>query len=228
MKKILTIFLAAFLVSCYSGNSRDFLYGTGGMDTLEDVLNSEYIQLDIYLDIGLVKFKSEYLYALNGAPQESVVDAVLLDNLCGRRGFARDSSWLGCTIRQDDVDPKKLNSTCLLYIDHFYLEKNTSFTDVLGNLFRGRTFEITRDQLRYNITYSGNELEVEGRTLNKPDGSENLHVLSFSSSELHHTIVLKKDKTDLNGYKPLKLDPSILPLKSPGYKKLLEYEESFD
>lgn len=28
------------------------------------------------------------------------------------------------------------------------------------------------------------------------------------------------------GYKPLKLDPSILPLESPGYKKLREYEES--
>ena len=31
---------------------------------------------------------------------------------------------------------------------------------------------------------------------------------------------------DLEGYKPLKLDPSILPLESPGYKKLREYEES--
>ena len=34
------------------------------------------------------------------------------------------------------------------------------------------------------------------------------------------------DPRDIEGYKPLKLDPSILPLESPGYKRLREQEEA--
>lgn len=41
-----------------------------------------------------------------------------------------------------------------------------------------------------------------------------------------YSVVIRKSSRDLKGYKPLRLDPSILPLESPGYKKLREQEES--
>jgi hypothetical protein len=74
--------------------------------------------------------------------------------------------------------------------------------------------------------YSGSELEVKGASLNTRNEESDLHVISFSSTEPRHTIILKKKESDLRGYKPLKLDPSILPLESPSYKKLREQEET--
>lgn len=226
IKAILTILVALILTSCYSGKDRDFLYGSGGSDALDDVLNSEYIQLDFFLDVGLVRIKSIHLYVLNGAPRESVVDAVLSDNLCGRGGFARDSSWLGSKIDSDGENSEYLNSTCMLYIDHFYLEKNMSLESVMNNFFRKRTFEINRTESWYNISYTGSKLNVTGTALKEYDVSEDEHKLSFSSAEPHHTIIIKKAEKDLSGYKPLKLDPSILPLESPGYRRLREQEEA--
>ena len=226
MSKLLAILLTFLLLSCYSGNGRDFLYGSGGSEALEDVLNSEYVQLDIYMDVGLVKFQSKHLYALSGAPQESIVDAVQADKLCGRTGPYRDLAWIGCKIEMDEIESSMLNSSCLLFVDHFYLEKNSSFIETLEHLFRGRKFEITRDESWYNILYSGSELEVTGTSLNMRNEGTDLHVISFSSTEPRHTIILKKKESDLRGYKPLKLDPSILPLESPGYKKLREQEEA--
>jgi hypothetical protein len=122
----------------------------------------------------------------------------------------------------DEIESSMLNSSCLLFVDHFYLEKNSSFIETLEHLFRGRKFEITRDESWYNILYSGSELEVTGTLLNMRNEGTDLHVISFSSTEPRHTIILKKKESDLHGYKPLKLDPSILPLESPGYKKLRE------
>lgn len=226
MSKLLAILLTFLLLSCYSGNGRDFLYGSGGSEALEDVLNSEYVQLDIYMDVGLVKFQSKHLYALSGAPQESIVDAVQADRLCGRTGPYRDLAWIGCKIEMDEIESSMLNSSCLLFVDHFYLEKNSSFIETLEHLFRGRKFEITRDESWYNILYSGSELEVTGTSLNMRNEGTDLHVISFSSTDPRHTIILKKKESDLRGYKPLKLDPSILPLESPGYKKLREQEEA--
>ena len=226
MSKWMAILFMLIFVSCYSGKGRDFLYGTGGSDALDDVLNSEYIRLDIYMDVGLVKFQSMHLYVLSGAPQESVIDAVQTDKLCGRGGPYRDLTWIGCKIEMDEAETTKLNSTCLLFIDYFYLEKNSSFIETLEHLFRGRKFEITRNESWYNILYSGSELEVKGASLNTRNEESDLHVISFSSTEPRHTIILKKKESDLRGYEPLKLDPSILPLESPGYKKLREQEES--
>ena len=40
------------------------------------------------------------------------------------------------------------------------------------------------------------------------------------------SLMIQKIFNNSSAYKPLKLDPSILPLESPGYKKLREYEES--
>ena len=39
------------------------------------------------------------------------------------------------------------------------------------------------------------------------------------------SLTIRTNPNDLEGYKPLQLDSSILPLESPGYKKLREYEE---
>lgn len=40
------------------------------------------------------------------------------------------------------------------------------------------------------------------------------------------SLIVRTDPKVLKGYSPLKLDPSILPLESPGYKRLREQEET--
>lgn len=50
--------------------------------------------------------------------------------------------------------------------------------------------------------------------------------ISLPASGAVRSLTIRTNPKNLEGYKPLKLDPSILPLESPGYKKLREYEES--
>ena len=50
--------------------------------------------------------------------------------------------------------------------------------------------------------------------------------ISLPATGRKRSLTIRTDPKDLEGYKPLKLDPSILPLESPGYKKLREQEEA--
>ena len=50
--------------------------------------------------------------------------------------------------------------------------------------------------------------------------------ISLPATGAVRSLTIRTNPKDLEGYKPLKLDPSILPLESPGYKKLREYEEA--
>lgn len=50
--------------------------------------------------------------------------------------------------------------------------------------------------------------------------------ISIPANQSFFSITIQTNPNDLEGYKPLQLDSSILPLESPGYKKLREYEES--
>ncbi len=50
--------------------------------------------------------------------------------------------------------------------------------------------------------------------------------ISLPATGAVRSLTIRTNPKDLEGYKPLKLDPSILPFESPGYKKLREYEES--
>ena len=50
--------------------------------------------------------------------------------------------------------------------------------------------------------------------------------ISLPATGAVRSLTIRTNPKDLEGYKPLKLDPSILPLESPGYKKLREQEEA--
>lgn len=50
--------------------------------------------------------------------------------------------------------------------------------------------------------------------------------ISLPATGAVRSLTIRTDPKDLEGYKPLKLDPSILPFESPGYKRLREYEEA--
>lgn len=50
--------------------------------------------------------------------------------------------------------------------------------------------------------------------------------ISLPATGAVRSLTIRTNPKDLEGYKPLKLDPSILPLESPSYKKLREQEEA--
>ena len=50
--------------------------------------------------------------------------------------------------------------------------------------------------------------------------------ISLPATGAVRSLTIRTNPKDLEGYKPLKLDPSFLPLESPGYKKLREQEEA--
>lgn len=200
-----------------------FLFASDGPGGVENILNSEYVQLDFYLDQGFVRATAGHLYKLKRAPDEPIIEALLSDSLCG--GAFQDN-WIGCVIEQGSNDSAFLNSICLLYVDFLYLDQSYAFQEVVKNMFPKREFEISRDDSVYKITYSGTELKVDGSSIKKFKTADGKHVISFSTQVPRYTIVFKKEPSDLKGYKPLRLDPSILPLESPGYKKLREQEEA--
>ena len=71
-------------------------------------------------------------------------------------------------------------------------------------------FDKDFEELRYRMPYRGGPF----------------YEISLPATGAVRSLSILVNPSDLKGYEPLKLDPSILPLESPGYKKLREYEES--
>ena len=70
-------------------------------------------------------------------------------------------------------------------------------------------FDKVFEELRYRMYYDGPFYEI-----------------SLPATGAVRSLTIRTNPKDLEGYRPLKLDPSILPLESPGYKKLREQEEA--
>ncbi|MBO7105075.1 MAG: hypothetical protein J6W22_06305 [Fibrobacter sp.] len=251
MKKLNFVMLF-LLVGCYHEphilyNNEPYLNGR------RNVFVSEETTLNIYWEWGEVQTKMRSLHFrkdwninaedlklnVEGLPDGNVKNPVCI----GSDGKAGERIYL------DSIN-QTFNAECLYFLEsrtHYLHDGLNDFEFLFGDfLKRPNTFAVKRDSLK--LLYYGDSLLVTGNGIRHSkldphdksalekkvkkkmgctdtcDGS--VYEISFPLNEPVFSLTVRTDPKDLKGYKPLKLDPSILPLESPGYKKLREYEES--
>ena len=154
-------------------------------------------------------------------------------------GFClRGSGLLGDKLFDSNQNNGGLDAECL------YTTNPSTFEWIVGAMFgRSMVLDTTNDYIR--VFYSGDSLCIESEQIqNHKRLKQNylavkdeqgfvretlqgpIYEFDIPLNEPIFSLTVRTDPKDLEGYKPLKLDPSILPLESPGYKKLREQEEA--
>ena len=112
----------------------------------------------------------------------------------------------------------ELSLECLGLVNNpFYYEDNNMFISVLNNKARTR-LESKREEKYFRVTYRGAKMDLNVTQYKR----DSLYEFMLPINEPVYSLILRSSPKDLEGCKPLKLDSSILPLESPGYKKLRE------
>jgi len=154
-------------------------------------------------------------------------------------GFCLQRSVLqGDKLFDSNQNHEGLDAECI------YEMTPSSLGNVMSAAFgRNMVLDTTDEYVR--VFYAGDSLLIEpGQIRNHKKLKQNYLAVKDESGLIRETLhcsiyefdfplntpvislTVRSDPKDLEGYKPLKLDPSILPLESPGYKKLREQEEA--
>jgi len=197
-------------------------------------------EVNIYWEWGLIVVKSIDLQtdeSLNlveffNTYQDNSGDALFgCVNQLGKRVYLdKETNWNGECLY--DFIPNKY---------HFQSRYGRFFLPFFNRQF---VFDVGEDTFR--VFYAGDSLFVEpGQVRNHKKLKQNYLAVKDEQGRVRETLqgsiyefdvplnepvfslTVRTNPKDLKGYKPLKLDPAILPLESPGYKKLREQEKSF-
>lgn len=251
MKRLNSVMLF-LLVGCYHEphilyNNEPYLNGR------RSVLVSEETTLNIYWEWGEVQAKMRSLRVrkdwninvedlklnVEGLPDGNVKNPVCI-------GF---DGKVGERIYLDSIN-QTFNAECLYSLEsrsHYLHDGLNDFEFLFGDFFkRPNAFAVKGDSLK--LLYYGDSLLVIGngirhskldshdkkalerkvkRKMGCSDTCEaSVYEIAIPLEEPILSLTVRTNPNDLEGYKPLQLDSSILPLENPGYKKLREYEES--
>lgn len=232
MKKILLFATTVLLISCAS-----HMYGN-----LRFRVESE--KVDYYDEWGLFKFTGQNV--LSNASGDVSAEDVSPEKLC--KEFIGFSDAYAAQLYSDS-STGNITLECLTLIN----PTRSSFTErvFLGMMIGTFSVERSKDDSLYYVLYGGNKMLLQSEEIlhhrlicqeKKIDfcplderfeqQRDNIYFrgpfygLTIPVNRSFYSITKFTDPKDLEGYKPLKLDPSILPLESPGYKKLREQEEA--
>ncbi len=224
--------LMLVLSSCYTQNYRattDF--------------RMELKEVDYFDEWGLFKFTGQNV--LSNASGDVSAEDIAPEKLC--KFFLGGISFYGARLYLND-STESVSLECLFMLTPVKSQlSNGMWLDRM--LFQNYIW-VENDSLYY-ILYGGNEMRLQSGAdihhrlvcqeeridscpLDKKFEKERDNIyfkgpfyeLSIPANRPFISITKLTDPKDLEGYKPLKLDPSILPLESPGYKKLREQEEA--
>lgn len=231
MKKILLFATTVLLISCAS-----HMYGN-----LRFRVESE--KVDYYDEWGLFKFTGQNV--LSNASGDVSAEDVSPEKLC--KEFLGDISFYGAKLYLND-STLRVSVECLFMLAP--VKSQLSIGMWLDRMLFQKYIWVKKDSLYY-VLYGGNKMLLQSEEIlhhrlicqeKKIDlcplderfeqRRDNIYFrgpfygLTIPVNRSFYSITKFTDPKDLEGYKPLKLDPSILPLESPGYKKLREQEEA--
>ncbi|WP_458449047.1 hypothetical protein [Fibrobacter sp.] len=196
----------------------------------------------VYAELNVLRVISSSLREVGNIDKEALVFS--LSNPSGRvddhyNPFFCPAGALGDRLFVTDLENVSLSAECI-----YHMRGLSSLEGVLQDALM-RQVEMDTIDDRIHIFYAGDSLLIEsGQVENhrrikqnylalKDDRGKRECVMKGPIYEFYlplnkpyYSFVVRTDPKDLKGYKPLKLDPSILPLESPGYKKLREQEQA--
>ena len=240
MKLMLAILLLLIMLSGCNTIPFHNSYIFDNFSLKQKIVLAKKVDVDIFWEWGLVRVTGEDLYIINGFNTDSVKNAVVEERFCGK---SDGNASLGTKIYGLENKPKMLKVECLYEILNTdklsYRGLAYLLSDVLGELISTGIYENT-----YKIVYFEDSLNIiKGEKYNHHRAKQKTYLyennandspliwdrtiyeFSFDYNDPVYSISFKTNPEKLNGYKPLKIDPSLLPLESPKYKALKASEE---
>ena len=231
MKKLFLFTITLLLISCASHIKGNFKYSI------------ESKKIDYFEEWGILRLTGRNV--LSNASKDFSAADVGLENLCNT--IFETMGFYGGRLYLDD-STGKVSIECLSQVPP--IKSKFSEKSLFGRMLTNK-FISAKDDSLYYILYGGNEMRLQSGAdihqrlvcqeeridscpLDKKfeKKRDNIYFkgpfyeLSIPANRPFFSITELTNPKDLEGYKPLKLDPSILPLESPGYKKLREQEEA--
>ena len=211
MKFLILLLACSLFIGCFAPRQKSY------DDNL--ILAKEWIY-EYYPEWGLRRVVGKSVYQNGSVSSEHEIRSLLNnDVLCynlvtGVRGFYAERIYLN--------ESGEVSLECLSIANNpFFYEDNGSFIYVLNNKDKTE-LQYKKEASLFRVTYNGAKVDLNVPQQKRDSGYE----FSLPVDASFYSLIVRTDPKDLEGYKPLKLDPSILPLESPGYKKLREQEEA--
>lgn len=243
MKKICLLCIL-FIVGCsVKPELGDWFFKAPNPFFEKKLLIPEQVTFNIYSEIGLLQVLKKHIYRLPNVDLDLLVKSALHEG--GRQedgsyipNFCRNSSLIGGRIFASDEKTDVVDAECLY-------EQNESNMIGLMSVFFDNSFFVEEKDDCLLVRYIGDSLHIEssnmyghkklkekyvvtkdneGKTKKVESGS--IYEFYLKTNSFVYSVTFYTSLEKLREYKPLRLDPSILPLESPGYKKLREQEEA--
>ena len=212
MKKKFFMLISLLFVACAAFNANRF----DNPNLRASVWTQEY-----YREWGILKVTGSSLWNEgHSMSQNEIVNLIKEDKFCARFVLNVSETYAERIFLNDsgEISFECLSNSYNLFEDEMY--------GMFGSLdnTKQKIPDYERDDFQVRLFYKGDSLD-----LNLPQQKkDSIYELFFSLDAPVYTIAVRMNPNNLKGYKPLKLDPSILPLESPKYKALREYEESIE
>lgn len=178
-----------------------------------------------FWEFGIVKITGSGLYVKNDNQDKRIETAVRNDIFC-KNYFSLAMHSIAERIYVDSMGVQTFE--CTIAIKEI-LEAQRIYPLMISNALRLQNMKVRATDSSYVFLYKGDSLHVSSpELLSRSSVKDSLYSYSFELKKNAAVTSYSVEKTSshFDGYKPLKLDPAILPLESPGYKKLREQEEA--
>ena len=210
-------------------------------------IGAEIIKVDFFEEWGLIRSTAYGIVVeRNGkfVPSDSSFNKV-----CGEL-FNQHAHFFAARFFQDDSS-KKISIECFQQQSEPLNSKDMIKSGFLSDVFRKTSYHFVLLDSAYHILYNGDSIHfVSGIYYNhKKVCAENskekcsfgevfenerneiyftgpFYEIAFPANVRIHSLTIQENLDKYATYWPLKLDPAILPLESPGYKRLREQEEA--
>lgn len=237
MKFVLSVVAVVLLCSCaglYHANSTEKIY------------SASEVKVDYFEEWGLIR-STGYEVVIKGREKIDSSE-FFFKKVCGDL-FNWSADLLASRFVLDETNAS-LTVEC--YFQPLKPINTSDFVDVLIRIMlqNHRKDWVQNDSL-YHVLYGGDSIQVVSGTYynHKKVCAEKerkkcnfgadfekkkeyididgpFYEISLPATGAVRSLTVRTNPKDLKGYKPLKLDPAILPLESPRYKKLREQEEA--
>lgn len=204
------------------------------------IVFAKKVYIDVFWEWGLLRVSGEDLYIINGFNADSVRNAVTEDRFCGE---FENNAYMGTVIYSLENQSEIMRVECLYQIIDTDKLGDNGFDFSLSNTLDVLTYTGIYENT-YKVFYFGDSLNIiNGVVHNHHRVKQKIGVyvkdandspliwdttryeFSFDYNDPVYSISFKTNPEKLKGYKPLKIDPTKLPLESLKYKALKASEE---
>ena len=183
------------------------------------------VAVKYFWEFGIVKITGSGLYVKKDNQEKKIETAIRNDMFC-ENYFSLTMHSISERIYVDSLEKQMFE--CIVEIKEIF-DVQRIYPLTMSKALRLQKMNVRSTDSSYVFLYTGDSLQVSSpELLSHSSVKDSLYSYGFELKK-NATVTsysVEKTSSHFDGYKPLKLDPAILPLESPGYKRLREQEEA--